>query len=273
MRHIGILAAFGLAAAGSAQELWHTGTPADMYGIYFLVPMNLQAGQGGRFIDQTVDGRRVGFQAPNLNSETKQETLVGRVEASCKDVVYNDLACHHYTSTYVVQGQRNTPLRSVQRKVESWVDFKGVVRRVHTFYRDDRKAVEIDAKFGKDEIEMEITENGKKRSATMNPVQGVAAFNSPIEDMIKNADKDRKERLWCMIDPATGGIIQYTLRITGRFVPPAGSTSKIKGFNIEVKAPVGIHTMYVGEDAQLRQIDFADTSIVRAVYTRPIGGG
>lgn len=272
MRTIAAIAAIGLSGVVGAQELWHTGAPADMYGIYFMVPIRGTT-QGGRGVEIIQNGQRAGFNAPNMNVEHKQESLVGRIEAKVKDVVYKDMACKQYTSVYYVQAPQNTNLQSLRRETETWVDFAGVTRRVRTTYRDMRKTVEIDALFEKDTIEMDITENGKKRHLSMNPVQGLAAFNSPIPDMIKNATKDRYEKSWCTIDPTNGGILEYKIRLKGRFVPPTGSSSTIKGWTFEVKAPVGIHTMHVGEDGQLRQIDFADTSVVRAVFNRPIGGG
>lgn len=271
MKPLAAIAAIVLAPVAGAQELWHTGAPADMYGIYFMVPI-VGATQGGRGVEIIQNGQRAGFNAPNMNVEHKQESLVGRVEAKVRDVVYEELACKHYTSVYFVQAPRNTNLQSVRREIETWVDFAGVTKRVKSLYRDPRKTVEIDAKFGKDSIEMDITENGKKRHLSMHPVQGLGAFNSPIPEMIKNAAKDRYEKSWCFIDPTNGGIIEYKIRLKGRFVPPAGSSSKIKGYSFEVKAPVGIHTMYVSDDGQLRQIDFADTSVVRAVFNKPIGG-
>lgn len=272
MRKFATICALGLAALGSTQELWHTGAPADMYGIYFMIPIRGTT-QGGRGVEVIQNGQRAGFNAPNMNVEHKMEGLVGRVEAKVKDVVYKDMACKHYTSVYYVQAPQGTNLQSVRREIESWVDFVGVTHRVRSVYRDARKTVEIDALFGKDTIEMDITENGKKRQLSLNPVQGVAAFNSPIPDMLKNATKDRYEKSWCTIDPTNGGILEYKIRLKGRFVPPTGSSSKIKGWTFEVKAPVGIHTMHVSEDGQLRQIDYADTSIVRAVFNPPIGGG
>lgn len=272
MRTFAALAAIGVAATANAQELWHTGAPADMYGIYYMIPIK-GTSTGDRGVEIITNGRRAGFGAPNMNVEHKQEGLVGRVEARVQDVVYKDMACKHYTSVYYVQAPAGTNLQSVRREIESWVDFVGVTRRVKSVYRDRGRTVEIDAIFEKETIEMDITENGKKRHMSLNPIQGVAAFNSPIPDMLKNATKDRYEKSWCTIDPTNGGILEYKIRLKGKFVPPVGSTSKIKGWTFEVKAPVGIHTMHVSDDGQLRQIEYADTSIVRAVYSRPIGGG
>lgn len=264
--------ALGLSAFGSAQELWHTGAPAEVYGIYFMVPINVPT-VGGRGVELLDDRRRVQFDAPNMNVKSKSERMVGRIDAKVKDVVYNEMACKYYDTSYFVEAPRVTGMKNLRRRIESWVDFKGVMRRVRTFFEDERNRVMIDAQFEKDTIEMDIDENGKKRKMSMNPILGVASFNCPIPEMIKNATTDRKERVWCTIDPASGGIIQYTLRLKGRFVPPAGSSSKIKGWTFEVKAPSGVHSMHVSEDGQMRQIDFADTSVVRAVSINPLDGG
>jgi hypothetical protein len=271
MKALGVLAAIAIGGSASAQELWHIGKPADFYGIYFMVPINL-INQGGRGIEQVDGGRRVTFNAPNMNVKAKQEKMVGRVEVKMTDVVYRDLACHYYSSVYVVDAQPGTTIKDVQRKIETWVDFKGVTKRVRTAYADKYKRVDIDAIFEKDSIEMDIVENGKARHLSLNPSQGVEAFNNPVAEMLKNADKDRPEKVWCTIDPTNGGIIQYKIRLKGKFVPPVGSRSTIKGYSFEVKGPVGIHTMYVSDDGQLRQIDFADTSVVRANFVAPIGG-
>lgn len=272
MKRWAILATLGLAAIAPAQELWQFGKPADSYGIYFMVPMNLQSA-GGRGVEQIENGRRVVFNAPNMNVNAKQETLVGTIISKVSDTVLGDYACKKFDSTYSVQGKRDTPIRNLLRRTETWVDFKGVTRRVKTYYRDDRKIVEIDAKFEKDTIEMDITENGKPRHMSLNPVQGVEAFNNPVLELIQNADKDRYEKLWCTIDPANGGIMEYRMKIHSRFVPPSASSSKIKGFTLEVKAPHGIHMVHVSEDGQLRQVDFADTSVMRASNTRTLGSG
>lgn len=266
---LGLLALGGLAAG---QELWHTGVPADTYGIYFMVPVTLQT-TGNRGIDDIRNGRRTVYNAPNMNVESKQEMLVGSIVSKVSDTVLGEYACKHYDSNYVVQGRRGTVLRNVQRRTQTWVDFKGVTRRVKSYYRDDIRIVEIDSKFEKDTIEMDIVENGKPRHMSLTPSQGIEAFNNPIPDMLKNADKDRYEKVFCTIDPTNGGIIQYTIRLKGRFVPPSASSIKVKGFSFEVKAPHGIHTVHVSDDGQLRQIDFADTSEVRATSARPVGGG
>ncbi len=272
MKRFAILAGLAIAGGATAQELWHIGVPADGYGIYFMVPMNLQ-NTGGRGVEQIENGRRVVFNAPNMNVNAKQETLVGTVTARVADTILGEYACKKYDSTYIVQGKRDTPIRNVQRRIESWIDFKGVTRRVKTSYRDDRRVVEIDAKFEKDTIEMDIVENGKPRHMSLNPVQGVEAFTNPIPELIKMADKDRPERLWCTIDPTNGGIIEYRVKIHSRFVPPSASSSKIKGFTLQVKAASGIHMVHVSDDGQLRQIDYADTSVLRATSSRTLGGG
>jgi hypothetical protein len=266
---IGMLA---LAGAALSQELWHIGTPANAYGIFFMVPVNLQS-TGGRGVEQIENGRRVVYNAPNMNVNSKQETMVGSIVAKVSDTVLGEYACKKYDSTYTVQGRRGTVLRNVTRRIETWVDFKGITRRVRTFYRDDLKQVEIDATFEKDTIEMDIRENGKARHMSLNPVQGIEAFSNPTAELIKNADKDRYEKLYCTIDPTNGGILQYKMRVHSRFVPPTASSSKVKGFTIEVKAPSGIHMVHVSDDGQLRQIDFADTSVVRAANSSTLGGG
>jgi hypothetical protein len=270
MKSIIWIAAIAIPTIAGAQELWHVGAPADVYGIYYMVPINAQV--GGRAIEKYDNRGGVGFQGPNMNAQTKQETMLGRIDAKVKDVVYKDLACKYYDSTYTQQANRALGIKGLRRRVESWIDFKGVVKRVKTYYEDERKILTIEAIFEKDTIEMDLVENGRPLHLSMNPIQGVSAFNSPIPELIKNATKDRVEKIWCMIDPATGGILQYAMRVKGRFVPPVGSSSKIKGWTLELKAPKGIHTMHVSEDGQLRQIDYSDTSVVRAVMTSTIGG-
>lgn len=271
MKKVGILAALAFSSGAFAQELWHTGSPADFYGIYFMVPTNLQT-QGGRGIDQTDGGRRVVFNAPNMNVGAKMEKMVGRIDAKVRDVVYADLACHYYSSDYAVEAQPGTKILAVRRKVETWVDFKGNTKRVRTSYQDKRKTMSIDAVFGKDTIEMDIVENGKARHLSLNPIQGLAAFNNPIPELLKNATKDRPEKAWCTIDPSNAGILEHKIRLKGRFVPPVGSRSTIKGWSFEVKTGPAINTMHVSEEGQLRQIDFADSGVVRAVFSPSIGG-
>lgn len=254
-----------------AQELWHTGTPADVYGIYFMVPANLQS-QGGRGIEQIDGGRRVVFNAPNMNVNAKMEKMVGRIDARMRDVVYDDLACHYYSSDYAVDAQPGTKIMTVRRKVETWVDFKGTTKRVRTFHQDKLKTMSIDAVFGKETIEMDVVENGKKNHLSLIPKHGLEAFNNPIPDLLKIATKDRPERVWCTIDPTNAGILEHRIRLKGRFVPPVGSRSTIKGWSFEVKTGPAINTIHVSEEGQLRQIDMADGGIARATFTVGIGG-
>lgn len=265
------LFSLALCSGAFSQELWHTGTPADFYGIYFMVPTNLQS-QGGRGIEQIDGGRRVVFNAPNMNVGGKMEKMVGRIDARVRDVVYNDLACHYYSSDYAVEAQPGTKIMAIRRKVETWVDFKGNTKRVRTSYQDKLRTMSIDAIFGKDTIEMDIVENGKQRHLSMNPVQGLEAFNSPIPELVKIATKDRPEKTWCTIDPSNAGIPEHKIRLKGRFVPPVASRSTIKGWSFEVKTGPAINTIHVSEEGQLRQIDFADSGVVRAVFSVPVGG-
>ena len=57
-------------------------------------------------------------------------------------------------------------------------------------------------------------------------------------------------------------------------IPPVASSSKVKGWTFEVRGPgAGIHTMHVSEDGEVRQIEYADTSVIRAITSTTIGGG
>lgn len=271
MSRFAILACALLCACALGQELWHTGTPADFYGIYFMVPANLQS-QGGRGIEQIDGGRRVVFNAPNMNVNAKMEKMVGRIDSRMRDVVYNDLACHYYSSDYAVDAQPGTKIMTVRRKVETWVDFKGITKRVRTFHQDKLKTMSIDAVFEKDTIEMDVVENGKQRHLSLNPKQGLEAFNNPIPDLLRIATKDRPEKVWCTIDPTNAGILEHRIRLKGRFVPPVGSRSTIKGWSFEVKTGPAINTIHVSEEGQLRQIDMADGGIARANFSIGIGG-
>jgi hypothetical protein len=266
------LAAVVLAAPLAAgQELWHMGAPINVYGLYFMVPVQ-SSSTGTRVVDQQTNGSRVVFDAPDMNVNAKVEKMIGRVDAKVADVVYKGYACKHYVSSFELQPPAGIALQPVQRRIESWIDFKGNVKRVKTFYRDKRKLMEVDAEFVGDTIEMSLNDNGVARKLSLNPAQGVEAFKNPVPELIANATKDRYEKTWSVIDPATAGIVTYTFRLKGRFVPFKSSSSKVKGWTFEVQSPTGTHNVAVTDEGALWQVEYADTSILRAVPAIGIGG-
>jgi hypothetical protein len=142
----------------------------------------------------------------------------------------------------------------VERYRKVWLNPDGVPIRETAGYRSYQGTWEMDARFGKEELEITLSGPKGKRSMNLVPAGGIELFANEFKPMVDGEKILLEEKKFSRLDPITGGITQITAKVAAKF---EGSIflKKFSGHRIDFTIGETKQIAFVSKDMDLLQVN------------------